>query len=418
MAYVNQETIKTSSPLTTLSMTQGISSPSPVCFQNFATTQQATLFQELKNNQFSGRITCRTSQGQDSHIYWYLGRIIYVTGGTHYIRRWRRTVLQNCPQIKAVGFQSINIQKDIAASLGQNHPISWDYDLLCCWFKQQKITRNQLLEVITSMVIEVLFDLMQSRKVTCYFYPDNRFASPPLLFDPQQIIVATWKPWQNWHRSTLGNHSPNEAPVIKSLEQLKKRTSAKTYDVLAQYADGKRSLRDLSVYINQDLLRLTSSLMLYIQLGLIDLAEIPDLPQPSALPKKKSQIPEQKKLIACVNDNPRICQLINDIVNEKGYNFLGINDSSKVMSLCVLHKPDLIFVDLEMPGINSGQICRQLRNQKALQSAPILALVEKEGIFERWQNKILGCSGFVRKPINRQEILETILQHLPQAVAA
>ncbi|MDJ0659072.1 MAG: response regulator [Crocosphaera sp.] len=418
MAYVNQETIKTPSPLTTLSMTQGISDPPPVCFHNFATTQQATLFQELKNNQFSGKITCRTSQGQDINIYWYLGRIIYVTGGTHYVRRWRRTVLQNCPKIKAVGFQSISIQKDIAASLRQNHPISWDYDVLCRWFKQQKINRNQLLEIIASMVIEVLFDLMQSRQVTCYFYSDDRFSSPPLLFDAQQSIVATWKSWQNWHRSTLGNHSPNEAPVIKSLEQLKKRTSPQTYEVLTQYVDGNRSLRDLSVHMNQDLLRLTSSLALYIQLGLIDLAEISDLPQPLAVPQKKSLTPTPKKLIACVNGNPRICQLMNDIVTQEGYQFLGINDSSKVIPLCIFHKPDLIFIDLEMPGINSLQICRQLRNHKTLESSPVLALVEKEGLFERWQNKIVGCSGLVRTPINRQEIVETILQYLPQAVAA
>ena len=109
---------------------------------------------------------------------------------------------------------------------------------------------------------------------------------------------------------------------------------------------------------------------------------------------------------------------MNDIVTQEGYQFLGINDSSKVIPLCIFHKPDLIFIDLEMPGINSLQICRQLRNHKTLERSPILALVEKEGLFERWQNKIVGCSGLVRTPINRQEIVETILQYLPQAVAA
>ena len=418
MADVNQEKTKNSSSLTTLSMTEGISEQPPVCFQNFATTQQATLFQELKNNQFSGRITCITPQGQKSNIYWYLGRIIYVTGGIHYVRRWRRTVLKNCPNIRDVGFQAISIQKDIATSLQKNHPISWDYDLLCSWFKQQKITRNQLLEIIASMVIEVLFDLMQSRQVTCHFYSDNSFSSPPILFDAQETIVATWKSWKNWQRSALGNHSPNEAPVIKSVEQLKKRTSPKTYEVLTQYADGNRSLRDLSVHINQELLRLTSSLMLYIQLGLIELVEIADFPQPLALPKKKALTPPQKKMIACVNDNPQICQLMNDIITNQGHQFLGIHDHTKVIPLCVIHKPDLIFVDSEMAGIDSWTICEKLRNQKTLQTSPIIALVEKDGVFERWHNKITGCSGLVRKPINKQEVLDAIFQYLPEAVAA
>ncbi len=130
---------------------------------------------------------------------------------------------------------------------------------------------------------------MQSREVTCHFYQDQTCSSPFVFFDPQQIIVATWKMWQNWQRSPLGDHSPNEAPIIKSIEELKRRTSPKTYDVLSKNIQGNRSLRDLSVHMNQDLLRLTSSLSLYIQLGLIGLVEIEDLPQPLALPPKKNR---------------------------------------------------------------------------------------------------------------------------------
>ena len=113
-----------------------------------------------------------------------------------------------------MGLQSLSLEKDISVSIRQNHPISWDYDLLCRWLKQQKIDRTQLSDIIATMVTEVLFDLMQSRQVSCHFYPDKKLSSPPVLLDPQQSIVATWKSWQNWHRSTLGYHSPNEVPVI------------------------------------------------------------------------------------------------------------------------------------------------------------------------------------------------------------
>ncbi|NQZ64682.1 MAG: response regulator, partial [Crocosphaera sp.] len=99
MANVDQEKTKTASPSTTFSMTQGTREPpAPICFPKFATTQQATLFNKLKNNQFSGKVSCQTEQGRESHIYCYLGRIIYVTGGTHPVRRWRRSVLKICPK--------------------------------------------------------------------------------------------------------------------------------------------------------------------------------------------------------------------------------------------------------------------------------------------------------------------------------
>ncbi|NQZ62168.1 MULTISPECIES: response regulator [Crocosphaera] len=309
--------------------------------------------------------------------------------------------------------QSIAIQQDIAASIRQNNPISWDYDLLCSWLKQQKINRTELLEIITSMVIEVLFDLMQGGQVSCHFYPHKKVLYPSVLLDPEQTIVTTWKSWQNWHRSTLGSHSPNEAPVIKSLEKLKKRSSAKTYEVLSKYIDGNRSLRDLAVYMEQDVLRLTSSLALYIQLGLINLKEIKDLPQPLTVPQEKSLAHDENKLIACVDDNPRMCQLMKDIIAEAGHQFLGINDSSKVIPLCFIHQPNLIFIDLEMLGIDSWKVCRKLRNSKALQQRPIIVLVGQKGVWEPLHNKISGSSAFISKPLSKEDILDTILQHLP-----
>ncbi|MDJ0507988.1 MAG: response regulator [Crocosphaera sp.] len=418
MVYVKREKIKTSSSLNNLSMTQGNCNYAPLYFNNFATYQQAKLFQELRNSQFSGKISCQNPQGEKSNIYWYLGRIIYANGGTHPVRRWRRTVLEFCPKIKASGFQSIPIQRDIAASLIQDHPIGWDYDVLCSWFKQQKINRTQLLEIINSIVIEILFDLMQSREVTCHFDLEQTCSSPFVFFDPQQMIVATWKMWQNWHRSTLGDRSPNEAPIIKSIEELKQRTSPKTYDVLSKNIQGNRSLRDLSVHMNQDLLRLTSSLSLYVQLDLIGLVKIEDLPQPLALSGKKTAVKTQEKLIACVDDDPKTCQLFKDIVEKQGYKFLGIHDSRKAIPLLVHYKPDLIFVDLEMPNIDGWEICRRLRKILAPETSPTILLVQNQGMFERLQTKVVGGAGLLSKPFNKQEILNIIFLHIPTEAVA
>ncbi|MEA5532885.1 hypothetical protein [Crocosphaera sp. XPORK-15E] len=51
--------------------------PAPLCFTNFATSEQATLFENLKKDQFSGQLHFQDSQGRKSIIYLYLGRIIY-----------------------------------------------------------------------------------------------------------------------------------------------------------------------------------------------------------------------------------------------------------------------------------------------------------------------------------------------------
>lgn len=416
MTNVNRENTANSS---SSSPTQAFRQPVPICFPNFATSQQATLFQALKDQQFSGQLCLEDGHGQKSQIHLYLGRIIYATGGIHPVRRWRRTVMQYCPQIEAMGFKAVAIQQDIAIALRRYHPLGWDYEVLCRWFKQQKINRDQLLAIIFSLASEVLFDLMQSDSIVCQFERNKRFNAPVVFLDAERIIVETWKSWQGWHRSCLGDYSPNEAPIIKSLEQLKKRTNSQTYRVLVKSLDGKRSLRDLAIHMNQDLLQLVSSLMLYIHLGFVELVKIEDLPQPLVLSPTVSSSVVPDKLIVCVDAHPQVSHLIKKTAQAVGYQFLGINDAFQAVPLLVAHQPDLIFIDWEMPGIDGWRICSHLRQLPLIQEVPIVILVNNQKILERLQAKIIGsCVAILSKPLNSEQLLEIINQYLPQKTAA
>ncbi len=123
-------------------------------------------------------------------------------------------------------------------------------------------------------------------------------------------------------------------------------------------------------------------------------------------------------MIACVDDDPKTCQLFQDIVKKQGYQFLGIHDSRKAIPLLASHKPDLIFVDLEMPDIDGWEICRRLKNFLNPETSPTILLVQKEGIFERLQTKVVGGSGLLSKPLNKQQVLNIIFQHIPTEAVA
>lgn len=104
------------------------------------------LINELKlcnQSQYSGRLNIKSANGQKWILYYYFGRIIWATGGTHPFRRWRRQIAQNCPSID-VDKISLHSQE---ASLDY-----WDYSLLTSLYKQQKIKREQMISVIENTI--------------------------------------------------------------------------------------------------------------------------------------------------------------------------------------------------------------------------------------------------------------------------
>ncbi|WP_241392572.1 DUF4388 domain-containing protein [Rippkaea orientalis] len=396
----------------TTSSTYKQSSPSTIALQDFATLEQARLFRSLKNDQFSGRLVLQDSKGVESNVYFYLGRIIYATGGVHSGRRWQRSILKHCPEIRACN------EAMLAAAIAGNHPISWEYQLLGNWFNEQKISRTKMLQIIEAIVTELLFDLMQSSKVSYVLYPD-KFPSASIVFlDSDRVVVQAWKLWQAWQQSKLADRSPNQAPVIKSASALRQRTSPQTYEVLTRYLDGNRSLRDIAAQRNQDVLQLTNSLILYVQLGLVHLVDIPDFPKClNSLQKARSKT-NSGKLIGCIDENIIACQRLENIIKPAGYKFIGSYDEIQAINLFLAQKPDLIFVDGDMTTTSGHKVYQQIRQISALRKVPLVLLSHNALMFNHLQAKVDGFSDFLPKPVKVQQVLAMINKHLePSAVA-
>ncbi|MGK7876645.1 MAG: response regulator [Xenococcaceae cyanobacterium] len=389
--------------------------PYTIPIGEFIASKQASLFQTLKQPRFSGQLVLRDPKGRESIFYLYLGRIMYATGGTHPVRRWKRNLAVHLPQIAS---DLATLQPDLAATAAGDFNICWEYDLLCLWVKQQKITREQVTRMISAVIAEVLFDLTQTGEVTYYVKPDKYLSTKIFLIDADQVIVEAWKLWQAWQAAKVADRSPNTAPVIRKPEQLRLRSSDQTYQALSKLLDGQHSLRDLAVQMKRDMVQVTRLLMPYIQLGLVELVEIPDLPAPVAPPKQEMPTPAEssKLLIACVDRDPLICQTMEKILTAAGYQFLGVNDALEAIALFLAHLPDLIFIDMMMPNPNGYEICDQLRKLPIFRDTPIIILTENEGIIDRVRAKMVGCSDFMKKPVDAETLLGAIANHLKQDI--
>lgn len=384
--------------------------------QQFTAAKQLEFFESLKQAKFSGQLAIADTQDTSWIFYLYLGRIVYATGGIHPVRRWRRHLVAYCPQ-RLAHFDEI--QTELTKIPEEACRISWEYKLLSVWIDREKITREQAARVIHATVVEVLFDVTQAVEVFCETAKDNLLSTRLALIEAEPVIGEATKLWQAWQAAKVADRSPDLAPVIRQPEALKKRTSPQVFQNLSQLLDGQQTLRDLSIRMKRDVVTVTRSLLPYIQLGLVQLVKIGDIPPPVSTPiaeRLSKTIASHRVLIACIDDSPAICQTMEQIVTSAGYQFISEMDGLRAIAVLLSRKPDLIFLDLIMPNTNGYEICTQLRKLSFFKNTPIVIVTGNDGIIDRVRAKMAGSTDFISKPINSEIVIDSVEKYLKQKV--
>lgn len=367
----------------------------------------------LKQDRFSGQLVVKGSAGQEWSIWMFLGRILYANGGNHPVRRWLRQLKLHCPQID---IHQLKLSAILSNSSSAAFDHCWEFQLLYAGVEQQQINREQAGKMIAAIVTEVLFDVTQTIHVTNQIKPENLSVPQLVLLDPGQLSAEVQQIWQTWQKAKIADRSPNKAPIINQPEQLQQQVSPAVYQNLVKLMDGQRTLRDLAVVMNREVRDVTCSLLPYIQSGLVELIDIPDLAPPiassSPTPPPSTKTAAKGPLIACVDDSPLVCQSMEKILTSGGYQFVAIQDSLRAIAGLLTRKPDLIFLDLVMPNTNGYEICSQLRKVSAFRNTPIIILTGNDGIIDRVRAKIVGASDFLSKPVDAETVLAVTSKHI------
>jgi chemotaxis family two-component system response regulator PixG len=224
---------------------------------------------------------------------------------------------------------------------------------------------------------------------------------------------------KNWSEAGLASFSPNSAPLINRADELGKMVHPTVYNNLVNLANGKYTLRDLTIKMKKDEISVSRLLLPYILKGVIKLVEVPDLPLKENKSKEHSEASNAKTakvpLIACVDDSPQVCQMMEQILTSHGLRSITITDSTKALPILMQQKPDLIFLDLIMPVASGYEICTQLRRTSAFKNVPVVIISASEGLVDRVRAeaaKVMGATDFINKPILSHKILQMLDKHL------
>ena len=247
--------------------------------KEFLGKKQSTLFNIFKGNYFSGELTFVNPNGPKWRFYMSMGRLVYATGGEISVRRWRRYL---AIYLSNIAHDTDYLQKEIASISTNKIKFCWEYELLRKWMVEGKTDRDSVMKMVSSIIIEILFDLNQCSEVI--YNMDDQVNVPMeeqiCLFDSKDLIISAWKQWQKWVNAGLGDRSPNKSPIIRSHQQLQAKLNPQTYELFVKLFNGRNTLRDLSVKLKKDIYQLSSYILPYIQEGYVELIPVEDLPAP------------------------------------------------------------------------------------------------------------------------------------------
>jgi two-component system cell cycle response regulator DivK len=119
-------------------------------------------------------------------------------------------------------------------------------------------------------------------------------------------------------------------------------------------------------------------------------------------------------LILIVEDNEKNLKLVRDVLRVKGYATIEATNAEDGIALANARKPDLILMDIQLPGMNGIDALRVLRADSATAGIPAIAVTAS--VMQQDRNLITdaGFDGYVGKPINLKEFLDAVRTTLEQ----
>ena len=112
--------------------------------------------------------------------------------------------------------------------------------------------------------------------------------------------------------------------------------------------------------------------------------------------------------ILIVEDNEKNMKLARDILQVKGYATLEAVTGEDGVRLAAERKPDLVLMDIQLPGISGIEAFRQLRADPLTAAIPVVALTASVTPTDRTQINQAGFSAFLGKPIDLKDFLATV----------
>ncbi len=104
--------------------------------------------------------------------------------------------------------------------------------------------------------------------------------------------------------------------------------------------------------------------------------------------------------------------LLFDYLKGFGYRVMGVNDGENALAMLEYVKPDIILLDVKLPGIDGFETCRRLKAREATRNIPLIFITDQTNTVHKVRGFALGAVDYVTKPLQSEEVLVRVKTHL------
>jgi twitching motility two-component system response regulator PilH len=116
--------------------------------------------------------------------------------------------------------------------------------------------------------------------------------------------------------------------------------------------------------------------------------------------------------ILIVDDSPTETFRFKEILTKHGYDVLEAANGADGVTVAQAELPDLILMDVVMPGVNGFQATRQISRGSTTKHIPVVIVSTKDQATDRVWGKRQGASDYLTKPVDEKQLIDTIKHHL------
>lgn len=119
----------------------------------------------------------------------------------------------------------------------------------------------------------------------------------------------------------------------------------------------------------------------------------------------------ETRRIVMVDDEPDFLTIARSWLEPK-YEFTSFTDGSDLLPQLAALEPDLLILDVRLPGIDGFNVCKRIRADRRFQALPILFLTASHSDIDFFKNLEVGGTSYLTKPVSRKELLARVKELL------
>jgi PAS domain S-box-containing protein len=121
---------------------------------------------------------------------------------------------------------------------------------------------------------------------------------------------------------------------------------------------------------------------------------------------------ENQQVILVVDDTPASLRFLTDILTDHGYRIRPASDGSLALRSVAIEVPDLILLDVKMPGMDGYEVCRRLKSDQESRKVPVIFISALGETAEKVEGFNAGGVDYITKPFEAEEVLARVRTHL------